>query len=139
MLKVKYFLCSDSAAIDSRRNTLSIFHIAENMYVPVFPFLMQRISILASIERTLDEPSLMEATITAMQGDSEIFSGPLSVNFVQQLSTRVVVEVGGVVVPQPGRLTFTLRKAGEAIASYDFSVDRLDGPTIEQLPFPAKS
>jgi hypothetical protein len=136
MLKVKYFLCSDSAAIDSRRNTLSIFHIAENMYVPVFPFLMPRISILASIERTLDEPSLMEASISARQGDTELFSGPVSVNFVHQLSTRVVVEVGGVVIPQPGGLKFALHKAAQEIASYEFSVDRLDGPTIEQLPFP---
>src|SRR5882762_425889 len=111
MLTVKYFLCSDSAAIDSRRNTLSIFHIVENMYVPIFPFLMQRISVLASLERTPDEPSLIEASLTATQSASEIFSGPLSLNFAHQLATRAVVEVGGVVIPQPGRLTFTLSKA----------------------------
>jgi hypothetical protein len=109
------------------------------MYVPMFPFLMARVCVLASIERSLEEPSLLESTLVATQGETQIFSGPVSLNFAHQILTRAFVEIGGVVVPQPGRLRFALVKDAEELAFYEFTIERLDGPAFEQLPFPARA
>ena len=136
MLTVRYFLCAESAALDQRKSTLSAFHILENTYAPLFPFLIPRISILAAFERTPDEPSMFPLILSVTLGEHQIFSGPVAVNFAQQLQTRTLVEMGGLPVSSPGKLKFSLLRDQELVASWTIVIERLNTPGMEQLPFP---
>lgn len=136
MLRVNYFLCAESSALDQRRNTLSAFHILDNLSVPLFPFVIQRISILASSVRTNDEPSLIQARLSVTLGTSRIFEGAVALNFAQRLMMRTIIEIGGLLINQPGQLKFSLLRGAEEISSYSVPVESMEGPTVEQLPFP---
>jgi hypothetical protein len=138
MLSVKYFLCAESAALDQRRSTLSAFHILENTYAPLFPFLIPRISILAAFERTPEEPSLFPLSLLVTLGEQQVFKGTLAVNFAQQLHTRTVAEIGGLLISSPGKLKFSLFRDKEELASWVIAIERLNIPGMEQLPFPTQ-
>jgi hypothetical protein len=49
---------------------------------------------------------------------------------------RTIIEIGGLLINQPGQLKFSLLRGAEEISSYSVPVERLEGPTVEQLPFP---
>lgn len=136
MLRMKYLLCAESSSLDQRRNSLSAFHILDNLYVPLFPFVIQRLSILAAAERTSDEPSLIQASLLVTLGGSKIFEGAIALNFAQRLLMRTIIEIGGLLIQQPGELKFALLRGTQEIYSYSVPVERMDGPTVEQLPFP---
>lgn len=138
MLSVKYFFCAESASIDQRKNTLSAFHILDSTYAPLFPFMIPRVSILAAFERTPDEPSLFPLVLLVTLGEEEVFRGPLALNFAQQLTTRTVVEIGGLPVSSPGKLKFTLLREDRELTSWAIIIERLNAPAMEQLPFPAQ-
>jgi hypothetical protein len=136
MLTMNYLLCAESSALDQRRNTLCAFHILDNLYVPLFPFVIQRISILASAGRSTEEPSLIQARLVVTLGESKIFECPVALNFAQRSMMRTIIEIGGLLIPQPGRLKFAVFRETEEISSYSVPVERIQGPTVEQLPFP---
>ena len=136
MLSVRYFFCAESASVDQRKNTLSAFHILENTYAPLFPFIIPRVSILAAFERTPDEPSLFPLMLLVTLGGVEVFKGPFALNFAQQLMTRTVVEIGGLPVDSPGKLKFSILRDNHEQASWAITIERLNAPAMEQLPFP---
>ena len=138
MLRVKYFLCAESAAVDLRKSTLSAFHILENAYAPIFPFLIPRICVLAAFERTPEEPSLLALALSVTLGEHQVFRGPFALNFAQQLQTRTMVEMGGLPVTSPGELKFSLYREENLVASWAITIERLNAPGMEQLPFPAQ-
>ena len=51
MFSVKLFLCSDSASIDVRTNTISAFHITEQLMTASFPVAIPRISVVTVLNR----------------------------------------------------------------------------------------
>jgi hypothetical protein len=136
VLKVKYFLCSESAAIDLRKSTISAFHIIESAVVQAFPFMLPRISVIAAFERSSEELNVFQITLSVTLGEHQIFLGPIALNFAQQLQTRTVVEMGGLPISSPGKLKFAIRRDDIELAEWSIQIDRLGTQQIEQLPFP---
>jgi hypothetical protein len=136
MLKTKYFLCAESAAADIRKNSVSVFHILENVIAPIFPFVIPRICIVASLERTTDEPSIMSLTLLVKLGEAQLFKGPLALNFAHLLQSRTFFEIGGLPVSASGNLNFHLLRDSEELATWTISIERLDAASAVQIPFP---
>jgi hypothetical protein len=107
------------------------------MYAPLFPFVIPRLTVLSAIERTPEEPSLFPIELSVKLGDQEIFKGSIALNFAQQHLTRTILDIGGLLISVPGTLNFLLTREDQELASWAVLIERLNAPSMEQLPFPA--
>ncbi len=135
MIRSKLFFCSDSAAVDARTNALSAFHIIEQLNAPSFPVVLPRVSILSYLTREEADPSAIQLQLQIFSGAQQLFDGPLGINFVQQLTTRTVVELNGLLVPAPVDLRFVLLNGDQALDSWTVVVNQVGAPAV-QLTLP---
>ena len=137
MIQTKLFICADSAATDGRYNTVSAFHILEQLNATAFPFAIPRISMIAMFTRENEDPSTFQLQLQIDSGDQRLFDGPMPVNFQQQLSARTVLDMHALVVPSPGALTFTLRNGEAPIGSWTVLIVNAGRPNLQpNLPIP---
>ena len=69
MIQAKLFFCAESAAVDSMRNTISAFHILEDVQVPAFP----RVSAIGSFTRETTDHDRAELALSVKIGERQIF------------------------------------------------------------------
>ena len=136
MVRVKFFICSDSAALDARLNTVSAFHIMEQLNAPAFPVAIPRVAVLALVSREETDPNNVQLHLQIVCGQQHLFDGPVPVNFNQQLSARTIIDMQGLVLPAPGELRLLLMNANDTIASWTVLVNHV-GQAGAQLFFPA--
>lgn len=137
MIQARLFLCSDSASIDARTNTVSAFHIMEQINAASFPVVMPRLSIIAILEREEADPATLQLQLQIYSGDQQLFAGPLPVNFFQQLISRAILELNGLVVPGPRNLNVVLRNGEQVVGSWMIVVNEVGQPRA-QLVFPPR-
>ena len=53
-MKVQLFICAESVSLDLRKNSVSAFHIIEEINSPSFPLFTQPFSVVAMIDRTIN-------------------------------------------------------------------------------------
>jgi hypothetical protein len=56
-MKARFFLCAESISIDQRRNSLSLFHIVEDLNMAGFPAVIPYIAVVGMFDRAADEPN----------------------------------------------------------------------------------
>ena len=135
MIKVRLFLCADSAAIDARTGSLSAFHIMEQLSTPSFPVAIPRVAVVAVVTREDSDPSNLQLQLQIFSGNQQLFVGPMAINFVQQVTARTVAEMHGLVVPGPGVLTFLLLNGEEKLGSWTVNINQI-GQIPLQMFFP---
>ena len=136
MIQVKLFLCADSAAIDVRTNAISAFHITEQLNAASFPVAIPHVALIAVLIREETDPSNIQLQLQIHSGNQQLFAGPVSINFVQQLATRTVVDMHGLVVPAPGTLRFLLMNGDEKLSSWTILVSQVGQPAGVQMYLP---
>jgi len=135
VLNLKLLLCADSNSLDSRSNTISAFHILEDFNAASFPVALPRVTVVAMVDREETDPSDIELQLRVYLGDKELFAGPFALNFAQRLSARALIEMQGIVVPNPGVLSFVLLNADQIFGSWAIRVSQIGQPKIQmQLP-----
>jgi hypothetical protein len=125
-MKVKYFLCADSASIDNRLTTLSLFHILDEAIAVSFPFVIPRIVIASSLireERDQPDPRLQ---LKIQIGENVIAQAPFRVDFQENQNTsRSVAEMHNLLIVAPGTLKFILSMADENIAEWSMNIGQV--------------
>lgn len=137
MIEVKLFICADSAAIDARTNAISAFHIAEQLNSPSFPVAVPRLAIIAIVVREATDPSSIQLQMQVHSGNQQLFSGPMAINFMQQLNARAVAEIHGLVIPAPGPLRLLLRNGDETLASWTVLINQVGQMPMQMFMAPA--
>lgn len=134
-MKVLFLLCSESASLDGARNTLSVFHILEELTSPNFPAVLPSLFISALLEKPLEEPDPEGLELHIHCGGTEVLTNPVSIQFQGKLRIRVLTQVGGVVISTPGVLSVSLTQAGKPLAVWSMRVIDIGHPKIqEELP-----
>jgi hypothetical protein len=133
VVRSKLFFCSDSTSIDARSNALSAFNIIEQLNAPSFPVVVPRLAILIFLSREEGDPSVVQLQLQIFSGTQQLFGGPLAVNFVQQLSTRTIVELNGLLVPAPAELRLVLRDGDQLLDTWTVTVNQVGQPTAQLI------
>ncbi len=136
MIEAKVFLCADSAVIDARSNSVSLFQIIEQVNAASFPTILPRVTVFSLLLREATDPSDVQLQLQVHCGNQQIFSGPMTANFAQRLQAKSVVEMHGFVVPTPATLRFVLRNGENIIGSWEIPVTQVGRPTGVQMVFP---
>jgi hypothetical protein len=131
LIHAKLLLCADSTVIDARTNAISAFHIMEQLNSPAFPVALPRISIIALLTREEADPSEKELQLQIYLGAQRLFAGPMPVAFVQQLSTRAIVDLHGLVIPAPGDVRVVIANEEAALGSWVIKVNQVGQPEMQ--------
>jgi hypothetical protein len=121
-MQARLLTCSESISIDTRRNSVSLFHLLEQFNSPFFPTVVPQMSIFMLIERSSDEPSEPTAgSLRIVLNEQELYRGPIELRFGEHLTAKYVSDVRGLVIPQPGLLRFIVT-FGEQHSPQEWSV-----------------
>ena len=135
MIRAKLFVVCESASIDSRTNSVSAFHIMDQLNAMAFPVVLPHVSIIALFAREDADASNVQFQLQIFLEDQQLFGGPLRVNFVQQLLARTVLDMHGLLLTRPGTLRFVLRNGDEMLGSWTALVTQVGQPGF-QMAFP---
>lgn len=122
-MQTKLFLCANSSALDSRRNTISIFHVLEEVHAPAYPVVLAGMSVVALLELDEGEPLNPEIELRVFLGKEQLFAGPFQANFQVRRKARALAEFNGLVVPARAFFEYcsiqqdTISSAGKSLAS----------------------
>lgn len=136
MIRLKLFLCADAAAIDARLNTLSAFHIAEELNASVFPVVIPRITAVMIFLRDQNDADNVTVQMRISLGDRQLFDGPLPVNFAQRRSARAVADMNGLVLTAPGELRFQIREGDRELGEWIVVVNQVGQPALHPAVVP---
>jgi len=134
-MKVILLVCSDSVVIDQRRNSVSIFNLIDVLNIPIFPFVIQRMSVLTILAKSANEPSEPRGVqlVLTMSGQ-ELFRDHMQLNFLHHPSLRHVYELQSIVVTAPGTLKVSIMLADQTeIGTWEILVTNI-GPRATSAP-----
>lgn len=136
MIQIKLLFCAESASIDMRLNTVSAFHIAEEINALVFPVAVQKITVIMFLTREQTDEDSPALRLTITMGERSLFDGPLAVNFSQRLSTRAVADFNGLVIPAPGSLRFSVRLGDRELGAWNITINQISQAAMQQIIVP---
>jgi hypothetical protein len=137
-MRVKLFVCAQSCALDSRTNSVSIFHVLEEIRVPGYPIVLTPLAIVALLELDEGEPINPEIELRVFLGNQQLYAGPFQTNFQVRRLSRTVAEFNGFVIPAPGTLRVQLHSAGHDIVSWEVVCDQIAPPQLDLHLQPAE-
>ena len=136
MIRAKLFVCSEGASVDARNNTISAFHILEQVNTPGFPVVLPKICVIALMERETTDPSNTVLQISVDSGDQQLSSHPFAVNFFQSTLGRTLLEFNGFLIPRPGLLRFSLKRENEILGSWSVLINQVEQQPPVQMHLP---
>jgi hypothetical protein len=121
-MEVRFFLCAESAVIDSASNKITILNVIEELSAASFPGVLPLLTIVALFVRKKSEADKPAMKIVGSQNNKELFDIPISPPFQGKLRTRLVIGLQGIVLPGPGNITVSLNHKNKTIASWPIDV-----------------
>jgi hypothetical protein len=135
-MKALAVLCAESVVTDASSNQISIFNVIETIQAQQVPFVIPKVALLTILERTNEETEQTPVTIVVLCNDAHIFTHVINVHFQGKFRTRLVGNIGGLVVPAPGPLKFSVRSdAGDELGNWTVPVSSsMEQPATVQQP-----
>ncbi len=130
-MQVKLFICSSSSALDARTNSISVFHILEEIHAPAYPIVIPGMSVIALLDLDDGEPIDQEIELRFYLGDQQLFAVPFQTDFQVRRKARALADLNGLVVPAPGILRILLHSAGHDIVSWQILCDQNAPPQMD--------
>ena len=130
MVTAKICLLAQDVVTDSQRNTVSAFHIVEELVAQGFPATLD-ITAIVIWEREMADSAVIEGETSMTLEGHRLFTQAMHVDFGQLTRTRSVLRFQGVTVPNAGNLKFRVALRSGATAEY---MVKVVGPNIFQIP-----
>ncbi|WP_186139974.1 hypothetical protein [Burkholderia gladioli] len=133
MITVVYGLAAQRCIADEITKNISAIDIIEEVVVNSLPLVFPELVLIYGFERTTDEPSEMELSLSFKVNGIERNSFPVSISFQERLRTRLVMRFGGYFVTEAGALSSTLSRDGNELHEYRMRITlaELPSPTLE--------
>ncbi len=116
--------CAEGIIKDWKSNNISVFNIFEEFNMPGFPFVIPRIFFFSLLEKKEGEIIPEELDLIVKNNDLIVLNEKVPVHFRDSLRNREILEIGGLTVPGPGSLVFSLLNGKTKICSYSINVKK---------------
>ena len=124
MVKIRYFVCCETAINDSKTNNISLINTYERFNGKAFPFLIPKLNAIAVFEKNGDK-DIQEFQFRISIGKNIFFEKPIILNFRGEKTRRFILEFPEFLVPQPGRMFFKIFDGKKNIATYSIDVEHI--------------
>jgi hypothetical protein len=121
---VRPILCFAAKGIvrDADSGTISAFSILEDLQPAGFPAVLPEAAVFALWRREPDEPAVVPLRFELRNNENVIVDGDWTVDFGSSRANRSVLNLQGVLVREPGVLSFNFVRDGAVITSYSVAV-----------------
>lgn len=126
--------CAHSFSVDESSKRLSIFNIIEQMNATAFPAPMPPIYLITTLAKDDGDGEEIDLQLTIDVDGEEVANLPLSSNFQGKPKNRIIAELGGLIVPRAGQLSFCVRSGAAIIGRWPVLVTDISNPSIRQVP-----
>jgi len=118
----RYLLAARRVIRDTGENDITIVGLLEDMQMQGFPVVLPRVAVAWCVTKEPDEPGEVQGTIRTLIDAEVVNENPFTVNFQDQLTNRIILNLAGVVIPRAGtvRLSLTLNLPGNPLTA-DFA------------------
>lgn len=121
-MRTKYFICATRIIKDEQENKVSAIDIFENFVSSIFPAVFPRFSVLWLVDKDQGDNEAYPCQIKIKLNNEQIGLFDTNIDFQGADSTRVMLVIGGLVVPRPGSFVVSAEVGGETKAQYQFTI-----------------
>jgi hypothetical protein len=107
---------------DAETNNISIFSLLETMTPQGFPAFMQELSVFVLWQRQPEDPPGIDVQFRTLNNAHLLHELVVHVAFGEGQMHRSIITLVGLVLTEPGHLTFTFAVNGAEIARYDIAI-----------------
>jgi hypothetical protein len=122
MIRPPVCLVAQGVVRDADTNNVSIFSIMEGILAQGFPFFIQHIVFLVMWDRDAEDIAHVPVRFAIMLDGEQLHEQSLDIDFQDKLKSRMTVNIQGLVVPKPGKLTFLASPSTGTSATYTIDV-----------------
>lgn len=133
-MKINMFTVADSVIVDQATNSMSFINILESVSSAQFPILIPRIMIVSTYKKEPGDADLIQLDLSISINKKIIISNPIQVNFQESQSTRNIVRLQGLPIPETGSLDFVIRKDSKRLKTWSVDVSQIEsGEVVERI------
>jgi hypothetical protein len=125
MLNVYFAVAANRVIVDSVSNQVSIIDLYEDLKTPTFPVLVPKLTFLFYVSREANDPATQDLTLVCELGDKSIFEVAVHMDFKHEDTTRIIMGVDGMTLPEAGLLKAKLIDKGVELGSLDLRVEKI--------------
>jgi hypothetical protein len=117
-------LCLAARAVirDSATNAVSVFQLLDNISPQALPLVLPDASVLAVWEREEGDPDLINLEFTTHNNGTQVNATQVIVDWPTTTVNRFIINLAGLVISEPGQMSFTFKRDGNVLANYSFRV-----------------
>lgn len=112
MIRTVSLICASRIIRDATDNRISAIDMFDDTVIQGFPIVFPRTSILWLLERSQEDSAQTQGTLSVSLNNAVLQDIPVNINFQDKMRTRAIVLIGGLVLQNPGRLAFGVRREG---------------------------
>lgn len=125
--------CAEGIIKDAISNNVTAYNIIEKISSPGFPLFVQKIFFFCLIEKKDDEPESVDVTLEVSNNGKKLIDLKLRPKFTVGNRNRQIVEIGGLAIPAPGEITFSLQYNKDIFCSYSIEIKQTQKPSIKEM------
>jgi hypothetical protein len=118
MLKNLICLAAKGVIRDANSNNVSVFSILEQLTPEGFPAFMQELDVLSVWQRDAGDPKDQELRFVVRLNKTEKIAVKVELRFGEALINRNIANLRGIVVDEPGELSFSFSQGKKTLAQY---------------------
>jgi hypothetical protein len=126
MPKLEYFVVAESVSVDQTRNTMSVFHILEEIQAPGFPIVIPMLAAVVHWNAEagdVDRDFQVGIIITFPDGQHKEFNQ----NFQMiRPRLRTIANFIAIEIPGPGTMTVEIKLNGDHKASHTIDIRKVE-------------
>lgn len=122
MYTCKLALVAEKIIVDERRSMASAINILEEINAQSLPLLITSVEGFFLLYRQDQDLEEADCSLVIKENEVIVFRTPLPCNFNSRRGVKLIFEVRGIPVQQPGTLSFILEIVGIETARYDLPV-----------------
>jgi hypothetical protein len=132
MLNVYFAVAANRVIVDSVSNQVSIIDLYENLRTPTFPVLVPKLTFLFYVSRESNDPATHDLTLVCELGDKSIFEVAVHMDFKHEDTTRIIMGVDGLTLPEAGLLRAKLMDKGIEMGALDLAVEQIGSVALTE-------
>lgn len=122
MISSRLAVCADTILQDAATNSVSAINLVEVIESNRFPITLPRLTALFLLVKDPSDEERQAGQVTIQHGGSSVYTEPVTIDFKAAEWTRLIVVVGGLVIPGPGELVMSLAIGDRDVAGWTIPI-----------------
>lgn len=125
-MKAVYCIAAEGVVTDAATNIVSLHSLCEEFVTNMFPTNMPKVALCVTVEKEKGDKALHQGVLKVYNNSTSLGEFPIQIDFQDKDRARTIVYIQGLVVPEPGRVKFSVRMKEKEICKWEVLAHRGD-------------